>query len=142
MVVCRYTIFSISPHFLAHAPYTVVDFRNNKSYIIFISKYIFYKYKINGSDFLGDTKGCVMRIIKFTTGCSDPNLYCPYIIFYVPRPTTCPFLKEIWQTTALEITILQVVISKTQWEYLSEAKNHFYCPFLSLKRKKKREKSS
>ena len=102
MVVCRYTIFSISPHFLAHAPYTVVDFRNNKSYIIFISKYIFYKYKINGSDFLGDTKGCVMRIIKFTTGCSDPNLYCPYIIFYVPRPTTCPFLKEIWQTTALE----------------------------------------
>ena len=52
--------------------------------------------------FLGDTKGCVIRIIKFTTGCSDPNLYCPYIIFYVPRPTTCPFLKEIWQTTALE----------------------------------------
>ena len=39
-----------------------------------------------------------------------------------------------------DVTILQVVISKTQWEYLSEAKNHFYCPFLSLKRKK-REKN-
>ena len=68
------------------APYTVVDFRNNKSYIIFISKYIFYKYKINGSDFLGDTKGCVIRIIKFTTGCSDPNLYCP--LYYILCPPT------------------------------------------------------
>ena len=49
--------------------------------------------------------------------------------------------QRVWYNLA-EITILLVVISKTQWENLSEAKNHFYSPIFGQKQVKTSKKSS